>query len=53
MQFYPYKKGVSEKLLAMLKGGTRSFDVVLTQELEVLAILMGGTKGFHLLKRGA
>ena len=38
-----------EKVLAMLKGGTQSFEVVFTQELEVLAIVMGegGTKGFH------
>ena len=32
-----------QTVLAMLKeGGTQSFEVVLTQELEVLAILMGG-----------
>ena len=44
MKFYLYEKGKgAEKVLAMLKGeGTQSFEVVLTQELEVLAILMGG-----------
>ena len=35
-------RGRGEKVLAMLQGGTTSFGVVLTQELEVLAILMGG-----------
>ena len=34
--FYPYKKGGgAEKVLAMLMGGTKRFEVVLTQELEV------------------
>ena len=42
-KFYPYEKGGgAEKVLSMLKGGTESFEVVLTQHLEVLAILMGG-----------
>ena len=39
-----------EQVLGMLKrggGGTTSFEVVLTWELEVLAIVMGGTKSFH------
>ena len=36
----------------MLKGGTTSFEVVLTRELEVLAILKGGAKSFHPLKGG-
>ena len=37
----------------MLKGGgTTSFEVVLTRELEFLAILVGGAKSFHLLKGG-
>ena len=38
----------------MLKGGggTQSFEVVLKQELEVLAILKGGTKGFNPFKGG-
>ena len=45
MKFYPYKRGGGErkKVLAVLKGGgTKSFEVVLTWELEVLAIAMGG-----------
>ena len=33
--------------------GTTSFEVVLTQELEVLAILKEGAKGFNPLKKGA
>ena len=46
MKFYPYEKGGggAEQVLAMLKGGwggTTSFEVVLTQEFEVLAIVMG------------
>ena len=48
MKFYPYKI----KVLAMLKGGTTSFKVVLTQELEVLAIVVGWGKSFHPLKGG-
>ena len=40
MRFYPYKKGGE---VAMLKGGGhKSFEVVLTWELEVLAIGVGG-----------
>ena len=42
-------------MLAMLKGGTTSSEVVKTQELEVLAIVIGGggTKDFHpFIKRG-
>ena len=35
----------------MLKGGTKCFEVVLTQKLEVLAILMGGCKRFPPLKK--
>ena len=32
VKFYPYKKGGgAENVLAMLKGGTNSFGVVLTQ----------------------
>ena len=34
--------GLAEKVLAILKGGTTSFEVILTRELEVLAIMMGG-----------
>ena len=47
----------TEKVSAMLKGGTTSFGVVLTRELEVLAIVrrggggaqkgVGGYKKFH------
>ena len=37
---------MAEKVLAMLKGGTKSFEVVLTQELEVLAIVMGGEQKY-------
>ena len=54
MKFNPTKMG-AEKVLVMLKGGggaQKSFEVVLTWELEVLAILMGGTYSFHLLKGG-
>ena len=35
----PLRKGGG---VAMIKGDTQSFEVVLTQELEVLAIVMGG-----------
>ena len=32
MKFYPYEKGGgAEKVLAMLKGGTKSFGVVFTR----------------------
>ena len=48
----PPKKGGAKKVLAMLKGGTTSFEVVLTQDLEVLAILNGGAKSVHSIKRG-
>ena len=34
--------GGAENVLAMLKGGTKSFEVGLTRELEVWAIVMGG-----------
>ena len=49
MIFDPYKKGGgAEQVLAMLKGGgTKSFEVVLTRELEVFSILMEGAKCFH------
>ena len=39
--FTPTKRGGAEKVSAMLKEGTTSFEVVLPQELEVLAIVMG------------
>ena len=41
MKFYPYEKGAGQKK-AKMKGGTTSFEVVLTWELDVLDILMGG-----------
>ena len=44
---FNFRKGLS-----MLKGVTNSFQVVLTQELEVLTLLMGVSKGFHPLKKG-
>ena len=43
MKFYPYKrKGEQGFFLAVLKGGggTKSCEVVLTWELEILAIVM-------------
>ena len=42
---FNFRKGLS-----MLKGVTNSFEVVLTQDLEVLTLLMGVSKGFHPLK---
>ena len=49
----PIRKGGGQKVLAMLKGATKSFEVVLTQKLEVLAIVMGGSiKSFQPLKGG-
>ena len=53
VKFYPYKKEGQKKVLTMLKGGgggglgTKSFGVVLTQVLEVLAMLYGGAKRFY------
>ena len=54
MKFYPYEKGGSGKVLAMLKGGggTKSFKVVLTPKLEILAIVMRGRKKFPPFKSG-
>ena len=48
------KKAVRDWSLIMGRGGpTKSFEVVLTWELEVLAIVMGGgAKSFHPLKGG-
>ena len=47
------KGGGAENVLAMLKGGRGSFDVVLTRELEVLAIVMGGgMQKFYPVLRG-
>ena len=44
--FTPTKRGGgAEQVLAMLGGGgTNSFEVVLTQELEVSTIVMGGVQ---------
>ena len=54
---YPYKKcvcggGGAEQDLAMLKGGggTKCFEIFLTQELEVSSILMGDPKSSQPLK---
>ena len=44
VKFSPYKKGV-DKDLAMLNGGTKSCEVVLIQEREVLAIVIWGGGG--------
>ena len=51
MKFYPYKKSGLFVSNAEGEGGT-SFQVVLTQKLEVLAIVMGGCKKCHPLKGG-
>ena len=59
MKFYPYKNGGTNSFSHAEGGGggTQSFEVVLTQELEVLAILMevggGGHQKFPSFKRGA
>ena len=42
VRFYPHKKLELIKFLAMLKRDTISFELVLTQELDILAILKGG-----------
>ena len=54
---YIFKKeggGGAEQVLAMLKGGTTSFEIVLTQKPKVLAIdiVMGVRKTFRPLKGG-
>ena len=55
LKFYLYKQsgGEGSKSLAMLKGSTTSFEVVLTHELEVVSHTDGrrGTK-FPSFKRG-
>ena len=54
-KFYPYEKGGGGRTSfshAEGGGGTNSFEVVLTQELEVLTIVMGGCKKFPPFKRG-
>ena len=43
--------GGTQNVLTMLKGGTTSFEVVLTQVFEVLVILMGGHKKFPPFKK--
>ena len=53
VKFYSYEKGDRKSFShAEGRGGGTSFEVVLTQALEVLAILMGGggVKSFHVLK---
>ena len=52
VKFYPRKTG-AEKVLAVMKEGTKRFGVVLVQELEVLVLLKGGAKKFYPLKWGA
>ena len=44
VNFYPYKKGGGGKsfICAEGGGGTKSFEVILMWDLEVLAIVMGG-----------
>ena len=44
------KRGRAGKVIAILKGGTTRFGVVLTQELEVSAILYRRAKSFRPLK---
>ena len=51
MKFYQYRKWEGG-VLAMLKGGTKSVEVVFMWQLEVLTILKGGRKKFPLFKRG-
>ena len=56
MKFYPYKKRGGGESFSHAEGGgvTKSFGVVLMQELNVFAIVMegGGAKSIHFLKRG-
>ena len=46
----PLQKRGLEKVVAMLKGCTKSVGIVLTWKLDVLAIMNGGTKEFSPLK---
>ena len=48
----PTKEKGGGNVLAMLKGGTTCFEIVLTWECEVLAIVMGGHTMFPLFKSG-
>ena len=56
VKFYPYKrKGEQIFFLAVLKGGgggTKSCEVVLTWEFEILSLVIrgGGAKSFHPLR---
>ena len=53
MKFYAYEKGGRKSFIhAEGGGGTKSFGVVFTRKLEVLAILYGGREKFPLFKRG-
>ena len=52
MKFYPYEKGGGGSFSHAEGGGIKSFEVVLTRELEVLAIVLGGAKMFPPFKRG-
>ena len=57
MKFYPYKRGQGDrKSFSHADGGeggvTKNVEVVLTQELEVLAIVMGGGQTKFLPMRG-
>ena len=48
VKFISLQKGMgAERILSMLKGGTKRFRVVLTRELEVLAILKGWREKFY------
>ena len=43
MKFYPYKRGAGTRCFSYAEWRrTKSFVIVLTWELDVLAILMGG-----------
>ena len=55
MKFYPYKRKGSRFFFSLAEGGggTKSCEVVLTWELEILAIVIGGggrAKSFHPLR---
>ena len=52
-KYYPHKKkGGRKKYKPCYRRDSKSFKVVLTWELEVLAILKGGRKTFPSIKRG-
>ena len=55
MRFYSYQKrggGVGTIAVSKLKGGAKSFEIVLTWELDVLAILKGAQNVCTLSKGG-